>query len=131
MPKACQQSVLRNDISKSYPRIIIKRLDPWKFTKMYSCNTQNQPKSRKRLNQSKAFSFEDAFSHPCSALGRDELEAELRRSLLHVFDLLIPVLLLVLLHVDLFIFHLVFQHAIDHPRNGMRRGDGRLCLVQP
>ncbi len=64
-------------------------------------------------------------------LGRDELEAELGGFLLHVFDLLFLVLRLVLFNADCFVFHFVFEHPIDYPRNHVRGGDGGLCFVQP
>ncbi len=59
-------------------------------------------------------------------LRRDELEAQLRRFLLHVFDLLFLVLLLILVHAQWVIFHFVLQHSLHYTRN--RVGGRNRCL---
>ena len=64
-------------------------------------------------------------------LRRDKLVAELGCLLLHVLELLFPVLLLVFFHVDRLEFHLVLQHPVHYPRNCVRRGHRRLRRSQP
>lgn len=64
-------------------------------------------------------------------LGGDELKAEFRGFLRHVLDLLFFVFLLVLVHAQRFIFHVILQHAIHHARDGVRRRHSGLRGPQP
>ncbi len=48
-------------------------------------------------------------------LGRYQLITELCRPLLHVFDLLLFILLLIFVHTQRIIFHFVLQHFVHHP----------------
>jgi hypothetical protein len=74
-------------------------------------------------------SLEDVSTCAYVTSDRDQFEAHLRRFLLHILDLLFLVLLLILFHTQGFIFHLVLQHTVRHPRDRMRGRKRRLLVI--
>ena len=51
--------------------------------------------------------------------------------LLHVFQLLFLIFLLVLCHTDCLVFNFVLQHAVGHTGNGVRGSNGGWGRPQP
>ncbi len=89
------------------------------------------------LNANQAFSHQETpFCYRAPLLRRgwrklDEIVAVLRCPLAHVFDLLFFVLLLILVHTQWIIFHLILQHPVHHTRNRIGRRHRRLRWPQP